>query len=204
MIKQTYLKLLELYKVDMGTSKNLWGEIEECHSGNKRHYHNLNHLNELLHHLEAVKDSIKNWDIILFTLFYHDIVYNASSSKNEEESAQLAAKRMKEIGVSHDAIQLCQSQILATKKHAKSTDSDTNYFLDADLAILGATSERYQEYCTQVRREYAIYPNFLYKRGRKRVVQHFLAMERIYKTEEFYDRYESQAKLNLREELKRL
>jgi len=44
----------------------------------------------------------------------------------------------------------------------------------------------------------------MYNKGRKQVVKHFLSMERIYKTEEFYSEFEEQAKLNLEAELETL
>ena len=98
--------------------------------------------------------------IILFTLFYHDIVYNSLKSNNEEKSAELAEKRMTQISVSNEIIECCKAQILATKSHVKSTDSDTNYFTDADLSVLGQTWETYSIYYKNVRKEYAIYPDW--------------------------------------------
>ena len=55
-------------------------------------------------------------------------------------------------------------------------------------------------YFKNVRKEYIFYPNFVYKNGRKKVIQHFLAMNPIFKTEYFYDKYEFQAKENLLKE----
>ena len=43
----------------------------------------------------------------------------------------------------------------------------TQLLLDIDLAIPGADRTRYQAYAGQVRCEYAMYPGFLYRRGRK-------------------------------------
>lgn len=57
---------------------------------------------------------------------------------------------------------------------------------------------------TQVRKEYSIYPDLLYKPGRKKVLQHFLQMERIFKTQVFYDKYETQSRRNLEKELNQL
>ena len=62
----------------------------------------------------------------------------------------------------------------------------------------------YDTYCQQVRKEYSIYPDFLYKPGRKKVLEHFLNMERIFKTTYFFDLYEAQARENLRRELSSL
>lgn len=90
--------------------------------------------------------------------------------------------------------------IRATKNH-NPADEETNLFTDADLSILGAAPEAYEQYTRQVRREYGLYPGFLYTRGRKKVLNHFLNMPRIFKTSGFYTRYEEQARKNLRSEL---
>ena len=201
MLKETFIQLLKNYTDDNRLINVLWTEIEKNHSSKKRHYHTLQHLENLLSQLTNVKGEIKNWETILFTLYYHDLIYNATKSDNEEKSAELAEKRMKEISVSSDIIEQGKKQILATKSHHKSIDSDTNYFTDADLSILGSGWDTYQLYCKNVRKEYAIYPAFIYNPGRKKVLNHFLSMDRIFKTDFFYYKFETQAKQNLQREL---
>ena len=184
--------------------KELWKEIEKRYSDKKRHYHTLQHLESLLTQLTGIKDKIQNWDIVLFALYYHDIIYIATKSDNEEKSAELAEKRLKQLSISNDKIEFCKRQILATKSHLKSTDSDTNYFTDADLSILGQDWETYLSYFKNVRKEYSVYPDFVYNSGRKKVLNHFLTMGRIFKTDFFHGKFETQAKRNLTNELKGL
>ena len=90
--------------------------------------------------------------------------------------------------------------IKCTKSHEFS-DSDTNYFTDADLSILGKSWKTYEEYYQQIRKEYKIYPDFIYNSGRKKALQHFLKMDRIFKTDYFFEKYEIQARENLQNEL---
>ena len=111
---------------------------------------------------------------------------------------------MKQISVSNDKIELCKKQILAIKSHIKSTDSDTNYFTDADLSILGQNWKIYSLYYKKARKEYSIYPNLIYKPGRKKILNYFLTMDIIFKTDFFYNRLEIQAKENLQKEIELL
>jgi predicted metal-dependent HD superfamily phosphohydrolase len=90
---------------------------------------------------------------------------------------------------------------LATKTHILAADSDTNFFTDADLSVLGSDWESYSAYFKNVRKEYAIYPDFIYNSGRKEVLKHFLGMNQIFKTDFFYAKFEAQARLNLEREL---
>lgn len=201
MLKETFIELLTNYTDSDSLTNELWTEIEKNYSSKKRHYHTLHHLDNLLTQLTEVKDEIQNWNAILFTLYYHDIIYNSLKSDNEEKSAELAEKRLKQISVSIDTIESCRNQILATKSHLKSTDNDTNYFTDADLSVLGQNWETYSLYYKNVRKEYSIYPDLVYNPGRKKVLKHFLSMDRIYKTDFFFCKFETQAKRNLTNEL---
>jgi len=200
LLQQTFIQLLSSYTNNDTLVNKLWNEIEENYSGKKRHYHTLQHLQHLLTQLQAVQANINNWNTILFTLFYHDVIYHASKSDNEEKSAALAKERMREIGVEKQIVDACINQILATKSHTISTNSDTNYFTDSDLSILGQPWQVYEQYYKNVRKEYSIYPNILYKPGRKKVLQYFLQMQRIFKTNYFYQQFEIQARQNLQQE----
>lgn len=200
MLKNTFLNLLATYSNDNSLNILLWKEIVESYSDKKRYYHTLEHLESLLIQLTKIKTEINHWDTILFTLFYHDIIYNSLKSNNEEKSAELAIKRMKQLLVPTKIIENCYSQILATKSHKTSEDSDTNYFIDADLSILGQDWEVYTQYYKNVRKEYAIYPNMIYNSGRKKALQHFLRMENIFKTEYFYLKFEETARINIQRE----
>lgn len=204
MLKETFIKLLEAYTSQTALISELWNEIEVCHSQAKRHYHTLTHLENLLQQLISVQDHIENWNVVLFTLYYHDIVYNPLKDNNEEKSAELAEARLSAIGVPASFIHQCKQQILATKKHLRVVEEDTNYFTDADLSILGQGWNSYSDYYKDVRKEYSIYPDLIYKPGRKKVLRHFLNMDRIFKTEYFYKKFETTAKLNLQRELETL
>ncbi len=200
LLKDTFTALIQPYS-NGAVVELCWLEIEKAYSGKKRHYHNLTHLEQLWQQLLPLKAEITDWDTLLFSLFYHDIVYNVRHQDNEEKSAELAKQRLQALSYPPTKTDKCVAQILATKSHALSPDLDTNLFTDADLAILGQDWPTYHRYTQQVRREYSIYPDLLYKPGRKKVLQHFLNMERIFKTAHFFDLYEKVARANLSREI---
>lgn len=204
MLTDTFLQLVNKYSKNTELATNLWLEIFTKYSEPKRQYHTIAHLEAIITDLNEVKGKIDDWDTILFAVFYHDIIYKASSKTNEADSSKLAKKRLSEIDLSNDKIDKCLAMILATKQHLPSEDSDTNYLLDADLAILGKNPEDYQKYSNQIREEYTIYADFMYNSGRKKALQYFLEMEAIYKTEHFFKKYEEQARINIKNELDNL
>lgn len=204
MLTDIFLQLVKKYTNDHELANNLWLEIFTKYSEPKRHYHTIDHLKNMLRDLNEVKDKIEDWDTILFAVFYHDIIYKAYSSSNESDSAKLVMERLSDLGYPAPKIAKCANMILATKQHTLSDDNDTNYLLDADLAIFGQPTEEYQKYSEQIREEYTLYADFMYKSGRKKALQNFLQMEAIFKTDHFYKKYETQARMNISIELKDL
>lgn len=204
MLKEIYIDLISAYISQSSEQEILWAEIEGNHSQKNRHYHNLTHLENLYLQLEPVKASIENWEAVLFAIFYHDVIYKVKRKDNEEKSAEIAERRLKEMSASRELIEKVNTLIIATKSHSKHEDEDINYFTDADLSILGQDREVYTEYVKNIRKEYSIFPSFMYNKGRIKVLDHFLEMDRIYKSEYFYKLYEERAKENLRMEKKML
>jgi predicted metal-dependent HD superfamily phosphohydrolase len=203
MFQQLFTKAVLYYSNDKSLPEKLWNDIAAKYEHQNRYYHNLSHLEQVAHELLKVKDEISNWNSIIFSIAYHDIIYDALKDNNEEQSAEYAEKMLATI-ISQQELKLIKEQILATKNHQYLDNGDTNYFTDADLSILGANEERYVIYAHQIREEYHYYSDFIYKQGRKKLLQHFLDMERIFKTNPFYTLYEIQARNNLKHELEQL
>ena len=198
-------KLLKSTLRDYGCSdaiiEEFWREIAKQHSSRMRHYHTLHHLDHMILQLQEVQTAIEHWDAVVLAVAYHDIIYNPLRSNNEERSGAVAVERLTAAGVDVDTVARTHRHIIASKTHMLSADQDTNCFIDADLSVLGASREVYKLYADHVRKEYRYYPDLLYKPGRKKVLQHFLDVPRIFKTEQFYHTFEQQARQNLLWEL---
>lgn len=201
LLKTLFFENSSLYCSDLQMIERFWDEIVYQYSKKSRYYHNLVHLENMFSELEMVKEQVEAFNLIAFSVFYHDIVYNATSKVNEEKSAEWALSRLKHYHLSDDQLQIINEQILATKKHQKSENHDVNLLIDADLSILGAERNIYQKYTENIGKEYAVYPDFLYKPGRKKALIHFLEFESIFKTEHFRSKYENQARENIEWEI---
>lgn len=171
-LKNIFSDISGRYTTDIALINSLWTEIENNYSLKNRYYHNLIHLENMIYELESVRKIINDFDVVLFSVFYHDIIYKSTAKDNEEKSAEIAKERLEQLEVPSEISERIYSQILATKSHSTS-DDDTNFLTDADLSILGKGWKEYENYIRQIRKEYSIYPDFLYKPGRKKVLQHF-------------------------------
>lgn len=182
-----------------------WSEVEAAYSARGRHYHALSHIEDIHVQLEPCRDLLQDADAVLLAIVFHDLIIKVTRSDNEQRSAErMQQLLLVEAGFPKALIGRAYGHILATKKHELSNDPDTNFFVDADLSILGSGREQYARYAAQVRKEYRRFPDLLYNPGRRKVLQHFLSSPTIYKTEWFRDRYERSAKENLEWEISNL
>lgn len=204
MFEQSFKDVLCNLPSDQSLIDELWKELKSKYSKSRRYYHNLAHLDNLIGQLAPVKNQIADWQTLILSVAYHDIIYNTLKKDNEERSAALAYDRLTQLNLSEGQKEKCRQQILSTKMHEVSDDLDTNFFTDADLSILGSDKDSYLKYAEQVRKEYEYFPDLLYKPGRKKVLMKFLKMASIFKTKYFQDKYEEQAKINMSSELKSL
>lgn len=193
MLKKRFETLCQKYTEDEKLIKELWEEIEQKYSTPNRHYHTIEHLE----HIYKELDEILLNPILEFAIFYHDFIYDVRRVDNEEESAKIAKNRLDRLKVSIDTKEKVSQLILETKTH-KATSQQNVLFLDADLTILGAEPIIYRDYNRKIREEYILYPDDIYIKGRKRVIEMFLKRDRIYQTEYFYNLYEKNARCNLK------
>lgn len=203
-LNSIFADLISKFSDNEKLKTDYWQEIEKSYSQKNRKYHNLTHLENMILELENVKEETSDYDVMSFSVFYHDIIYKATSKDNEEKSAEVAKTRLDKLNISNERITKIYNQILATKSHKRSDDSDTNFLLDADLAILGKDWKVYDNYIQQIRKEYSIYPDFLYNPGRKKVLTHFLQFDEIFKTDHFKEKYEKMARENIQREISML
>jgi predicted metal-dependent HD superfamily phosphohydrolase len=201
-LEDRFLQLLDPYSPSLNYTKSCWEALQTCYTAPNRHYHTLNHIEELLAELDSAVVSLKNPDALLFSIYYHDCIYTPGRGDNEEKSAlflkqQLSNTRFTEIA-------LCMAQIRSTKAHLPTDCKDTNLLLDLDLSILGQSIEHYNAYRQAIRKEFAHVPDMLFRKGRARFIKGMLKRGAIYQTDYFFRSYESRARANLRMELQAL
>ncbi len=204
MFETIFKNELAIISPDSSLIDRLWQEIELHYNQPGRHYHNMHHLDDLIEKLLQVKDNIHDWAAVVFSVAYHDIIYDPAKKDNEAASSQFACERLTMLALSEVQKHKIVEQISATKDHAVSTDEDTNYLIDADLSILGAAPEDYKNYMSQVRKEYDCYPDSTYYPARLQILERFLVMPSIYQTKFFAGNYETKARHNLSNEIKQI
>lgn len=138
-------------------------------------------------------------------MWWHDVVYDPHASDNEARSAELARARLTDLGAASDLIENVSKLILATRNHWESpTMGDGDYFLDADIAILGAPPDVYDRYAENVRAEYSFAPDALYRAGRSHFLTAAIDRQPLFRKQAFEAVYGAAARANMRRELVQL
>ncbi len=185
---------------------SLYTEVKTNYEMPGRHYHNWSHIQELLRAFETCVERLHDPEAVLLAIYYHDVIYQALSSTNEEDSAALFVEHA--TGKLNDTcIAFIENLILATKDHVPvdgmmaSNYEDCLHFLDMDISILGAPEPDYQKYVEGVRQEYSMVPEALFNNGRLTVLKGFQSRPRLFLTDLFHNTLDTQARINIANEI---
>lgn len=201
-LKSSWFDLLSNLSADLNFGNKIFVDLVHVYGEPVRRYHNLEHIEEILSLLEEAKDISSNYHTLQFSAWFHDYIYNPQAKDNEIKSAAYAEQVLKKLNIDAEIIQSVTQIILSTQNHQPLREEiDNLIFLDADLAILGTTPDRYFKYTQAIRKEYDYLSDRDYQQGRKKVLTQFLARDKIYYTDYFYQRLEIRARKNLQTEI---
>ncbi|GAB2699738.1 HD domain-containing protein [Thalassiella azotivora] len=164
-----------------------------------RGYHDVEHLEEVLGHLEELgggpAERLAAW--------FHDAVYDGRPGQDEEESAQLAARELTALGCPPAVADEVAALVRVTAAHEPAPgDAAAERLCDADLAVLASAPERYRRYVDGVRHEYGHLDDAVFAAGRAHVLQVLLDRgDALYRTESGRRRWSATARANLEREL---
>lgn len=173
-----------------GNAGEVFHMLIDAYSESHRHYHNLQHVAEMLSVLPECSNAL------YMAVWFHDAVYEPKNHDSEGKSAELAKEKCVEMGYSREFSADVASMIMATKHVAEPSAEEAKLICDADLSIFA--SPRVYEYNEAIRKEYSHIPVEAYLQRRKKVLNSFLSRTCIYHTKEFRDKYEEKARNNLK------
>ena len=180
-----------------GDGLSVFTRIAAAYGEPARAYHTAAHLQDCLTEFDATRDTALRPDEVEAALWFHDAVYVAGHSENEERSAQLARISLTGAGAPAEAAERVGALVVATRHHIIARDPDAALVCDIDLSILGQSDAAFDRYQGQIRREYSWVPEPVYRQARSEILEGFLRRPSIYQTEYFKDRYETAARTNL-------
>lgn len=187
-----------------GDSRPGYEHLARNYSEPQRHYHNFRHIAECLEMFDSARQLAEQPLAVEMAIWFHDAVYDPRAPDNEEQSAALARQCLSAAGAGNRFVETVSSLVLATKSHDASRERNASVLVDVDLGIFGQSETRFQEYETQIRKEYSWVPITTFTSRRAEILERFLGRKRIYTTDFFHEKFEQQARSNLQRSLRRL
>lgn len=186
------------------THEEEFAKLVSMYSEPQRFYHNMNHVENCLTEFDDARHLVQQPDLVELAIWYHDAIYDTQSKDNEEKSAQLAYDVCLSAQLSETFMKEVKDLILVTKHDVVPRGIDARVLIDVDLSILGKSSEEFNKYERDIRKEYFWVPENQFKQGRSAILQMFLDRNSIYLTDFFNGKYESQARANLQRSIETL
>ncbi len=185
------------YKAD-----EIWKIIENAYSNPQRYYHNFKHIEAIFLFLDSYLDELEDKDVVAFSVWFHDIVYDFKAKDNEEKSADFAREILKTSSLPIEKNEKVWGYVMATKTHSSNGDTDLMIFLDADLSILTSNRNTYLEYTKQIRKEYSWVDDEAFIKGRREVLKRYLDKGEIFYHHDVRKKFEKIARENIQFEIK--
>ncbi len=189
--------------IGVSPSIEVFDQLAAAYGQTGRYYHTDRHISECLRQFKGFSHLAERPSEIEIALWFHDAVYDSQRQDNEALSAEWAVKYLKAEGVELGVVDRISAMILVTKTHV-AQDADTALLLDIDLGIFGSSPDVFEAYDRAIRLEYAWVPELEYRSARAKVLQQFLGRPVLYQTLELRDRYEAQARSNLKTKIQNL
>lgn len=161
-----------------------------------RHFHNLDHIRECLHHFDEVAPLLSDPDAVELALWFHDAEYEPGDPTNERRSAELFVQ----LSGGADPVfrrRVC-GLILATRHWHVARTLDRRYIEDIDLVGFGLSWERFMHHGDLLRVEFARQPDAQYYAGQVAFLEQLRRRQVFFATDYFRARYEKNAWENLR------
>jgi len=193
----------------IGNPDTIFNEIRVAYNNPPRPYHSLEfHIQKGLQIFEKVRPRLREPDKVELAFWLHD-------AKSDEFASACFAIGLIEnmdmrISFSRDILRLIGKTCY--HKRIIASENDEQYLVDIDLSILGASRNEYLDYASRVAEEYAHVPPKEFCRRRAIILEEFLEqrcvdercgiIKSIYHTGYFRERYEAQARKNLRDEIR--
>lgn len=172
-------------------------QLTAAYHQNHRYYHDTNHIIHCLQQFDQAVHLARTPSEVEFAIWLHDAVYDPQASDNEEKSAEMANQILTAEGCETSVVQRVKKLILATRHDKTPETDDTRLLLDIDLSSLGHPPGQYDQYEAAIRKEYVWVPTDIYRQKRRQILTGFLNRPKIYHTEQFFNRYEAQARGNI-------
>ncbi len=185
-------------------SISLGAQLIAAYRDPARFYHGLSHLVECLRLWREWREHSGKPDEIAIALWFHDALYDTARHDSEARSARWALDALTAGGVPFDTVRRIRDLVIATRPNESPSNDDARLMIDIDMAILGASPDRYERYEADLQREHSHMAEFIYRRKRLEVLKSLNTRQRIFQSDAARHTLEAQARENIARSISKL
>ncbi|GAA4078079.1 hypothetical protein ACFFOS_06985 [Nocardioides kongjuensis] len=177
-------------------------ELLAAYGDPSRGHHGTRHLAEVLQRLDELAAAGVAYDRtpVLLAAWFHDAVYDGERDA-EERSAAWAEDALPAHADEATVAEVARLVRLTEHHRPEADDANGCALSDADLSILAAAQERYDEYVAAVRSEYAHLDDDVFAAGRAEVLRALTDTPALFRTAHGRSEWEKTARANVAREL---
>ena len=193
-------KFLDLWqRIDAkGDGLLVFQKLKELYSEPQRKYHNANHIHQCLEQFEYARHLPNDSEAVEMAIWFHDAIYEPKASNNEMRSAKFALNVLRLARLSDWFNMTVYALIMHTRHLTQPQKTDAQVLVDIDLSSLGKPWKEFLKDSQNIRQEYSFISNEIFYPERAKILRRFLKRPAIYLRQFFHEKYEEQARENLK------
>ena len=174
----------------------IYRQLIDAYSEPQRRYHTLLHLERCLLLLDKIRPELQIPEALELAIWFHDVVYQPGAVDNEQRSADqfmATTNGVFDVTVRNTVYR----HIMATRHDGSEVDNtDTKFLLDIDLASFGSPWAEFISDSDNLRLELKDLSDEEFYQKQAAFQDKLFAQPRFFKSDYFYDKYETQARQN--------
>lgn len=179
---------------DRGTE--IYRDLRKRYSEEHRRYHTPAHIAHCLKLFDLSSHKMDEPDAVEMSIWFHDVIYDASASDNEERSARYFVQTC-----GNDVDRAFQSKvhdlIMVTVHKELPLTPDQRYMVDIDLSSFGLPWNKFLEDSEAVREEFRHMSDKEFYSMQTKFLETLVARKHFCFTKFFRDRHEKTARTNI-------
>lgn len=181
----------------MDESAIIHQQLIASYSEPHRYYHTLDHIGHCLSLFDKISSKLQSPEALELAIWFHDVVYQPGAANNEQLSADQFMQITKNLF--DDSLRNTVYQHIMATLHLDSemNHADTIYMVDIDLSSFGLPWPEFIRDSDNIRREMAHLSDDEYYRKQSAFQRTLIDRPRFYRSDYFYQNYETQARKNL-------
>ena len=167
-LQRSWLQLLTQFNIAPVDAYSLFDRLIAAYQEPHRHYHNIEHIAEMLKIAGKLSDQATNLPAIQLAVWFHDAIYDPKAKDNEERSALLATAELQSLGIPAETAKEVGDMIRATATSIRPQWIGTRQFYS--MPILRSWGQRncaIFRYAEAIRQEYAWVEEAAYRKDER-------------------------------------